>query len=140
MRIEQARVVQTGVRVLFAFLLAAALTTGFRGLGTATRVEYYVTLTFNGAAAILLIAPTAYHRGLFRLGEKDDLVTGANRFTIAGIAAVGLAMVGAMVLVTTVLFGDVAAIAAGAVTAGCCLMLWVALPARRRRTAQRPDY
>src|SRR3954447_17037497 len=87
--LQEVRVVQTGVQVLFAFLLAAPLSTGFRALGSATRIEYYVTLVCTGVAAILLIAPTAYHRILFRRGEKDHLVTVANRFTIAGIAAVG---------------------------------------------------
>jgi hypothetical protein len=135
--LQEVRVIQTGVQVLFAFLLAAPLTTGFRALETATRVEYYVTLTFTGAAAVLLIAPTAYHRVLFRLGEKEYLVTVANRFTIAGISAVGLAMVGAMVLVTSVMFGNVAGVIAGAVMASSCLTLWAALPTRRRRSTTR---
>ena len=48
-----------------------------------------------GAAAVLLIAPTAYHRILFRLGDKEDLVTVANRFTLAGLACVAVSITGA---------------------------------------------
>src|SRR5215216_4016931 len=91
--LQEVRVVQTGVQVLFAFLLMAPLTPGFEHLGSLQRAEYFVTLAL--AAAILLIAPTAYHRALFRQGDKEYLVTVANRLTIAGLAAVGMSMVGA---------------------------------------------
>src|SRR4051794_21155547 len=88
--LQEVRVVQTGVQVLFAFLLMAPLTPGFAHLGSASRIEYFVTLSLAGAAAVLLIAPTAFHRVLFRCGDKEYLVTTANRLTIAGLAAVGM--------------------------------------------------
>ena len=88
--LQEVRVVQTGVQVLFAFLLMAPLTPGFAALGGLQRLEYFVTLALAGAAALLLIAPTAYHRVLFRLGDKDYLVSVANRLTIAGLTAVAL--------------------------------------------------
>jgi Family of unknown function (DUF6328) len=134
--LQEVRVVQTGVQVLFAFLLAAPLTNGFHRLGSAARVEYYVTLVAAGVAAILLIAPTAYHRALFRLGDKQHLVIVANRLTVCGIGAVGVAMVGAMVLVTGLLFGDVPAVIAGVLTGGACVLQWGMLPAARRRAVQ----
>src|SRR3954466_13432085 len=113
--LQEVRVVQTGVQVLFAFLLMAPLTPRFHRLGGLPHAEYFVTLSLAGAAAILLIAPTAYHRLLFRRGDKEYLVEVANRLTIAGLATVGMSMAGAMVFVTDVLFGGWAAIAAGAV-------------------------
>ena len=57
--LQEVRVVQTGVQVLFAFLLMAPLTPGFADLGALQRLEYFVTLALAGAAALLLIAPTA---------------------------------------------------------------------------------
>jgi hypothetical protein len=69
--LQEVRVVQTGVQVLFAFLLMAPLTPGFDDLSSLQRVEYFVTLALAGAAALLLIAPTAYHRVLFRLGDRN---------------------------------------------------------------------
>jgi hypothetical protein len=131
--LQEVRVVQTGVQVLFAFLLMAPLTPGFADLGALQRLEYFVTLTLAGAAALLLIAPTAYHRVLFRLGDKDYLVTVANRLTIAGLAAVALSMVGAFVFVTDILFGQLAATVAGAATGATTFILWAALPLARRR-------
>jgi Family of unknown function (DUF6328) len=135
--LQEIRVVQTGVQVLFAFLLMAPLTPGFDDLGSLERFEYFVTLALAGAAAILLIAPTAYHRALFRQGDKEYLVTIANRLTIAGLAAVGMSMVGAMVFVTAVLFGQAAAVTSGAIAGVGCLVLWAVLPLARRSRLSR---
>jgi hypothetical protein len=60
--LQELRVIQTGVQVLFAFLLTAPLTTRFPHLSTPLRVEYLATVLFAGAAAVLLMAPTAHHR------------------------------------------------------------------------------
>jgi hypothetical protein len=130
--LQEVRVVQTGVQVLFAFLLMAPLTPAFQHLSTVQRTEYFVTLVLAGVAALLLIAPTAYHRALFRLGDKEYLVTVANRLTIAGLAAVGMSMVGALLFVTGVLFGQGAALIAGVIAAAFCLTLWGVLPVARR--------
>ena len=43
------------------------------------------TLLVTGAAAVLLVTPTAYHRILFRLGDKEHLLMVANRLTLAGL-------------------------------------------------------
>ena len=130
--LQEVRVVQTGVQVLFAFLLMAPLTPGFRDLTSVQRTEYFVTLVLSGAAALLLIAPTAYHRALFRLGDKEYLVRVANRLTIAGLVAVGMSMVGALLFVTGVLFGQRGALIAGAIAAAFNLILWGVLPLARR--------
>ena len=135
--LQEVRVVQTGVQVLFAFLLMAPLTPGFDDLGGLQHAEYYVTLVLSGAAAILLIAPTAYHRILFRRGEKEYLITVANRLTLAGLAAVGVSMAGAMVFVTDILFGRWPAILAGVVFGAACLALWAGLPLARKRAGAR---
>src|SRR3954451_11624505 len=88
--LQEVRVVQTGVQVLFAFLLTAPLAARFPELTAFQRYDYFTTLLAAGAAAILLIAPTAYHRILFRCGDKDYLVQIANRFTLAGLACVAI--------------------------------------------------
>jgi len=131
--LAEVRVVQTGVQVLFAFLLTAPLTAGFDRLKTAERAEYFVTLSLAGLAAILLIAPTAYHRLLFQLGDKQHLVTMANRLTVAGLVALGFSICGAMTLVTSALFGVSRGWIAGVITVVLCLELWILLPLGRRR-------
>src|SRR5215213_5122205 len=114
---QEVRVAQTGVQVLFGFLLTVPLTARFSTVGTSGRITYVATLVFAGAAALLLIAPTSHHRVLFRCGDKPHLVRMANRYAIAGLACVGVALVGAL---------------AGSAAAGC-FWCWYAQPLIRRR-------
>jgi hypothetical protein len=132
--LQEVRVVQTGVQVLFAFLLTAPLASRFPQLSAFQRGEYFATLLVTGAAAVLLIAPTAYHRILFRLGDKEHLVMVANRLTLAGLVCVALSMVGALLLVTDLLFDGAATAATTAAAALMCLVLWCLAPLRRRRS------
>ncbi len=133
--LQEVRVVQTGVQVLFAFLLTAPLAPRFPELSQFQRLTYFGTLLAAGAAAILLIAPTAYHRILFRLGDKEHLVSVANRFTLAGLTFVAVSMVGALLLVTDLLFEDTAIVVAttGLATLAC-VSFWCLAPLRRRAT------
>jgi hypothetical protein len=131
------RVVQTGVQVLFAFLLTAPLAPRFPELTAFQRGTYFVTLLFTGAAVVLLIAPTAYHRILFRLGDKERLVMVANRFTLAGLACVGFSMVGALLLVTDLMFDGGFVVVTTAVASLACVTLWCVAPLRRRRALTR---
>jgi hypothetical protein len=135
--LQEVRVVQTGVQVLFAFLLTAPLAARFPELSSLQRGTYFVTLLASGAAAILLIAPTAHHRILFRLGDKEHLVMVANRFTLAGLACVAISMVGAILLVTDLLFGGALVAATTGVAAIGCVACWCVAPLWRRRTLTR---
>jgi hypothetical protein len=135
--LQEVRVVQTGVQVLFGFMLMAPLTVPFHHVGARQHIEYYVAFGFCGVAAFVLMAPTAYHRVLFRRGDKEYLVTTANRLTIVGLAAIGLSMAGATVFVTDVLFGPMAGIAAGAAVGLFAFALWAGLPLARRRALDR---
>src|SRR5829696_8117245 len=131
--LQEVRVVQTGVQVLFAFLLTAPLAARFPELTQFQRLTYFATLLTAGAAVILLIAPTAYHRILFRLGDKEHLVQVANRFTLAGLAFVGLSMTGALLLVTDLMFDGAVVIATVAIAGLGCVVCWCLLPLLRRR-------
>jgi hypothetical protein len=130
--LQEVRVVQTGVQVLFAFLLIAPLAARFPELTEFQRYDYFVTLLAAGAAAILLIAPTAYHRVLFRCGDKEHLVIVANRLTLAGLAFVALSMLGALLLVTDLMIGGATVVVTVTIAALGCATLWALLPLRRR--------
>jgi hypothetical protein len=136
--LQEVRVVQTGVQVLFAFLLMAPMSARFPQLDVAQRVEYFVTLLAAGAAAVVLMAPTAHHRILFRCGDKEHLVTVSNRYTLLGLACVAVAMLGALLLVASLMFpGPVATatLAGFALAFGWC---WCVAPVLRRRRLGRP--
>jgi hypothetical protein len=130
--LQEVRVVQTGVQVLFGFLLMAPLAQRFPELSDFQRYVYFVTLLAAGAAAVLLIAPTAYHRILFRCGDKEHLVLVANRLTLVGLACVGLCMVGALLLVTDLMFDGVTVVVTVTLASLACAGLWCVLPLLRR--------
>jgi len=130
---QEVRVAQTGVQVLFGFLLNVPFTARFDALTQGQRVLYFATLALAGAAAMLLIAPTSHHRVLFRCGDKANLVRIANRYAIAGLLCVGLAMVGALIFVGAVVFGSVLGGVAGAIAALACTYAWYAQPLLGRR-------
>src|SRR3954471_19956845 len=129
---QEVRVAQTGVQVLFGFLLTVPFTARFVSLSGGQRLLYFATLPAAGAAAMLLIAPGAQHRILFRCGDKEHVVRMANRYAIAGLACVALAMVGALLLVADVILGSPAAGFAGAIASAAALWCWYLQPLRRR--------
>lgn len=127
------RVVVTGVQVLFAFLLVVPFDSGFAGIGGYERAVYFVTLILAALSAACTIAPSAQHRFLFRHDDKAHLVFLSNRITIVGLAFLGLAMCGALLLVATKLFGVAAGVVTVALAAIPFTTLWFAMPLLRRR-------
>src|SRR5439155_18431390 len=106
---------------------------GFSDLSGFERGVYFAVLCLTALAAALLIAPTAYHRLLFRKGRKRDILFFANRAAVLGLGALALAMSGAILLITDFLFGAAAAIPVGAGAALLFGSLWYLLPLSRGR-------
>jgi hypothetical protein len=50
---------------------------------------------------MLLIARGSHHRILFRCGDEQRVVQMANRYAIAGLACVAVAMIGALTFAAT---------------------------------------
>jgi O-antigen/teichoic acid export membrane protein len=131
------RVALPGVQVLFAFLLIVPFNQRFPEVSPLQEKVYFGILLCTTLAAALLIAPSMHHRIEFQHGDKENIVKVANRLTIAGMTLLALAMTGVVVLVTNFVLGAVAtAIAAGAV-ALAFVVLWYALPLRRRQKLRR---
>ena len=130
--LQEVRVVQTGVQVLFAFLLTVPFSSRFDTITSFQRGAYFAALVGSAAASVLLIAPTAVHRILFRLGQKEYMVEVSNRLALGGLVATAVAMVAVMLLVTDVMFGFGVAIVVAALTGVAFVVVWAALPLRRR--------
>jgi hypothetical protein len=135
--LQEVRVAQTGVQVLFGFLLTVPFTVRFDRISTAERAVYFTTLLLAGAAAMLLIAPTSHHRLLFACGDKEQLVLTANRYAIAGLVAVAATMVGVVLLVSLLVVGGPGAALATTGAAAGCIWCWYLQPLRRRRALYR---
>jgi len=132
--LQELRVAGLGVQVLFGFLLSIPFSTRFVKLNHAQHGLYVAALLLSAIATALLLAPVAYHRLVFRRHRKEQLVKDANILAILGLAAVGLAVSAAVLLVVS--FVDQGTTVALVALFVVCLfaVLWVVLPLARRRT------
>jgi hypothetical protein len=130
--LQELRVALPGVQVLFAFLLAVPFQQNFTKITPFQERIYFATLLLTALSAVLLISPTAYHRLTFRMQQKRHLVFLANKFSIAGLACLALAMTGAIMLITEVLFDPTMTAITSAAAFAMFLVFWLLLPLRRR--------
>jgi hypothetical protein len=137
--LQELRVALPGVQVLFAFLLAVPFQQSFAKITSFEKDVYFGTLLCTAISAALLISPSAYHRLTFHLQQKRQLVFLANRLTIAGLAFLALAMTGAIMLITDVLFGALATAVFSTAAAAMFIVLWGLLPLRRRLSLAREE-
>src|SRR6476619_4614896 len=72
--LQELRVSQTGVQILFAFLLTLPFSARFTSTTPFQRNVYIVALLCAACATALIISPVAFHRALFRQGRKPELV------------------------------------------------------------------
>lgn len=135
--LQELRVALPGVQVLFAFLLAVPFQQNFQEITGFEKVVYFATLLCTAVSAALFIAPSAYHRLTFRFQQKEHLVTLANRFTIAGLGFLALAMTGVIMLITDVLYGGAATVITTFSAFVLFVVLWLVLPLRRRLAISR---
>jgi predicted membrane channel-forming protein YqfA (hemolysin III family) len=134
--IQELRVAGLGVQVLFGFLLGLPFTTRFDRLEPWQRWLYLAVLLLAATSIILLVAPVAYHRLVFRQHQREHLVRFANSMAIAGLVAVSLAISCAVLLAMSYVMPGVATVVGTAVV-GCMFgVLWFALPLLRRERAR----
>jgi Family of unknown function (DUF6328) len=133
--LQELRVVQTGVQLLTGFLLTLPFQPRFDGLSTTMRVIFLATVGCSIAATVMLEAPVAMHRVLFRRHRTQFLVSTAHRFAYIGLLLMGSALTG----VTVIIFGAVAGTTTGVVAGACAIVgqfvFWVLFPLWARRYA-----
>jgi hypothetical protein len=125
--LQELRVAQTGVQILFAFLLGLAFTNRFPDLTGGQQAVYLVTLVLSAVSAALLIGPVSYHRTVFRQRLRPQLVRTGHRYAIAGLILLLLALSGAVQLAASFVIGPWASLLAAAL-AGLFITLWFAVP------------
>ncbi len=126
--LQELRVVQMGVQILLAFLLAIPFQARFLDLGTTEKVLYTVAVVDIAIAMILLMTPVALHRAWFERGLKPELIQRSTRLARAGMGFLALGLMSALVLVLEMMMPWVAAIALSAVLGLCILWFWLLLP------------
>ncbi|KAA0940416.1 DUF6328 family protein [Streptomyces apricus] len=137
--LQETRVAQTGVQILFGFLLSVAFTAGFRELGTIDRTIYVTTVVLGAAATGSLIAPVSIHRFLAGQSMKDELVETAHKLMMFGMVLLALTIGSTLLLILRVVLPG---IVAEVLVAGVMLyfgVCWYALPLWLRRRASRDE-
>jgi uncharacterized protein DUF6328 len=112
--LNELRVALPGVQVLFAFLLTVPFSRGWPKVTQLEKVTFFVCLIATAISSALLIATPSIHRLRFRAVDKEKIVLYGNKLAIAGLLSLALAMVAALLLVTSFIFG----VRAGAIAAG----------------------
>ncbi|MEW2382961.1 DUF6328 family protein [Micromonospora sp. NPDC047707] len=130
--LQELRVAQTGVQILFAFLLTLPFSAGFERTTAFQKDVYIVALLAAAGATALIISPVAFHRALFRQGRKPELVRFAHRMASGGLALMLVSMVTAVLLITDFVLDRTVAFVLSALTAVWFLTYWMILPFARR--------
>jgi Family of unknown function (DUF6328) len=108
--LNEVRVALPGVQVLFAFLLAVPFAQGWTRVTDFQKDVFFVAFIATTLSSALLIAPSSYHRLLWRRYDKKEIVETANWLTIAGLFALAVAIEAAVLLVGDYLFSRTEAI------------------------------
>lgn len=131
--LQELRVLQAGIQIIFAFLLTIPFTARFAQLSTTQRDVYVATLLTSLASMAALAAPAAIHRGLFRRGKKERVVIISAHCARFGILLLAVALDCAVFLIIDIVLGLVAAV----IVTGCAALmffaLWFLLPRLLRR-------
>lgn len=135
---HELRAVIPGAEVLFAFLLTVAFSQRMDTLTSTQRGVYYGTLLSAGAALVLLLAPSAFHRLRFRKHDKEAMMITATVEAIVALWLISLSIAGAVFLITDILFSTTwAALAAGGIFLLAVTCWWI-IPLSRRAAQDTP--
>lgn len=137
--LQELRVVETGVQILFAFLLSIGFQARFSRTSAFQRDVYVVTLMLSGLSTAIFIAPVAIHRFLFRFRAKDEIVEITNKLALGGLAVLALAMVGAILLVSDWVAGTTGAVVCTILAGLMFVAGWLAFPMQLRARAEQAD-
>ena len=132
--LQELRVTQTGVQLLTGFLLTLPFQQRFTVLDGTMRTIYLITVACSIGSTVLLVAPVALHRVLFRRHRLDAIVSISHGCAVAGLVLLGVALAGVAVVIFDTVMGRTGAWVAGGCTVAAFVILWflVPLPLRRR--------
>lgn len=133
--LQELRVTQTGAQILTGFLLTVPFQSRFTELDDVQVTAYLILVCLSVLATGFLIAPVSLHRAVFGRRVKAELVSQADTLARAGIATLGLALVGTLFLLFDVVASRTAAVSAGLIGTATLGVLWLVVPLTLRRRA-----
>lgn len=126
--VAELRVAQTGVQVLFAFLLSFPFLADFPADDRTFATIYTTALLSAAAAAITFIGPVAFHRLHFRQGRKEGVVWLTHGMSLLGLVLLVTAMALAVWLVIRFLWSPTAGTIVVVAMIGVVVVLWILVP------------
>jgi Family of unknown function (DUF6328) len=129
--LNELRVALPGVQLLFGFLLTVPFAQGFKRVNGFEKAVFYATLLATAISTVCLIAPSATHRLRFHRGDRAYIIETAHKYTIAGLVFLALAIIGALVMITDVLYNGAAVFVFPALIALLLGAIWFARPLLR---------
>lgn len=105
--LQEVRVSQTGIQLLFGFLLAIAFTPQAQQLSHAEKWVYSATVLSAAIAMALNMAPVAVHRATFRRHMKEAVVLASHWLTVSALVFLFLSLMGGLYLALTLVFEPV---------------------------------
>jgi len=136
--LNELRVALPGVQILFAFLLAVPFQQGFQKVTETQKGIYYATLMATCAATVCLIAPSAMHRLRFHERDRAFLIESSNKYLIAGLSFLGIAIVLAVILISDYLYDGIIVWLAPLAVALAIAGVWFARPLARGEKSSGP--
>lgn len=136
--LQELRVAQAGVQILFGFLLAVTFTDRYARSNAFVHTLHLTAVMLAVAASALLTAPAAWHRLLFRHRRRGELLNSANAMALAGLGCLAGAMTATVVLLVYVVAGAGWATVIGTLVGVLFALLWFILPLRQRRPRGQP--
>ncbi|OIJ66548.1 DUF6328 family protein [Streptomyces mangrovisoli] len=100
--IQEVRVAQTGVQILFGFLLTVVFTQRYPSLEDTDRAIYVVTVVLGACATGALIGPVSLHRVVAGRRVKPEAVRWASRLTFVGLVLLLATMASSLLLILRV--------------------------------------
>jgi hypothetical protein len=126
--LQELRVTQTGVQLLTGFLLIAPFEPQFATLRPAMRLVYLTTVVCSISSTVLIVAPVAMHRLLFRRHRMETIVATAHKFAYSGLLLLGASLVGVATIIFGFVAGHTSGLVAGIAAATAIVGFWIALP------------
>ena len=126
--LQELRVAQIGVQILFASLLTVVFSQRFATISSLQRGAYVLTLLSTACAVALLVGPVAFHRIVFRHSQKDDLVRVSHRMALGGLGCLAVSMVAVVLFILEEVLGKTPAIWYSAGVGVVFLLLWLVIP------------
>jgi len=136
--LNEVRVALPGVQVLFPFLLTVPFASGWKKTTELQQDVYVCAVVTAAVAAVFMIAPSSYHRLLFRQPHKEHMLFTSNKLLIIGVVFLAISISLCVFLVVDYVISIPWALGLTVGVALLIVVLWYAMPLNRRHEVWPP--